>query len=345
VLGLKQYSLLIIIIFLSNIFILFLIKNYKKKFLNKFLDREFTKVQSFHNKPILRVGGIFIFFFILLSFLFFKDILILRYIFYMAIPVFFFSILEDFKIKISPVIRLLLLSILIFFCVKLFNLKIYSVQFYNIDQFLNRSQIFSLIFSTLCIILVINGSNFIDGFNGLLGIHSSIIILILSIINLFFGIFDLFFVSILFFICISIFLFYNFPKPRIFLGNSGAYLIGLILSILVIFTSQKTQYHKVYPFFFACLLNYIFFEVFFSFFRKIFYERKDPLFPDKKHLHMLVYKNLKTHNMTTLSINFFYLITIILGLFFFKNSGLLKVLFIIQIFLYLGFYYILIKKK
>jgi len=233
----------------------------------------------------------------------------------------------------------------VLFCVKLFNLSIYSVQFYNFDKFLNSSQIFSAIFSTLCIIFVLNGSNFIDGFNGLLGIHSSIIILILSIINFYFGNFDLFFISILFFTCTIIFLIYNFPKPRIFLGNSGAYLIGLILSILVILTCQKTQYHKVYPFFFACLLNYIFFEVFFSFFRKIFYEKKTPLLPDKKHLHMLVFKKLKTHIMTTLSINFFYFITIIVALFFFNYPGFLKFLFVMQIFLYMSFYLILLKKK
>jgi len=93
------------------------------------------------------------------------------------------------------------------------------------------------------------------------------------------------------------------------------------------------------------LLNYIFFETFFSFFRKIFYEKKNPLYPDKKHLHMLVFAKFKTHVKTTLVINFFYLVTILLALFFFKNSGFLKILFIVQIVLYITFYLILVKKK
>ena len=37
------------------------------------------------------------------------------------------------------------------------------------------------------------------------------------------------------------------------------------------------------------LLYYLFFEVFFSFIRKFLYEKKNPLIPDKKHLHMLFF--------------------------------------------------------
>jgi len=340
----KDYLLLAIIILSSIIFIILLVKNAKKKFFNRLLDFEFNKAQSFHSRPVPKIGGIFIFFFLILSYLFFNNLL-LREIFYMSFPIFLFSILEDLKIKIHPLIRLIILFIIIFFIVKFFNLTIYSVQFYMIDKFLNSSQIYSLIFSTICIVFLINGSNFIDGFNGLLGLHSAIIIFILSIINYYYGNYDLFFLCILFLICLVIFLIFNFPTSKIFLGNSGSYLIGLILAILVILTSQKTQYHKVYPFFFACLLNYIFFEIFFSFFRKVFYEKKNPLYPDKKHLHMLVFASFKTHFKTTLVINFFYFITLIIALFFFKNPGLLKVLFILQILLYIMSYLILLKKK
>jgi len=342
---LNDYLLLGIIILFSNAFILFLIKNSKKKFLGNLLDCEFSKTQAFHKKPVLKIGGILIYFFILLSSVVFRDSLLLRDIFYISTIVFFFSVLEDLKIKINPLIRLIILLLIIFFSVKSFNLKIYSVQFYNFDNFLNSNQIFSYIFTALCIVFVINGSNFIDGFNGLLGIHSSIIILILSIINFYFGNFELLFICILFLICLAIFLTFNFPNSKIFLGNSGSYLLGLVLAILVILTSQKTQYHKVYPFFFACLLNYIFFETFFSFFRKIVYEKKNPLYPDKKHLHMLVFSYFKTHVKTTLSINFFYILTMVVALFFFTYPGLLKILFILQILLYITIYLLLVTKK
>jgi len=341
----NKYLLLFIPIILSYILVVFLIKNSKKKFLSKLLDTEFSKAQAFHKKPVLKIGGILIYFFILLSSVVFSDSSLLRDLLYISTIVFFFSVLEDLKIKINPFARLLILLVIIFFCVKLFNLKVYSVQFYNFDNFLNNNQLLSLIFTALCIVFVINGSNFIDGFNGLLGIHSSIIILILGIINFYFGNFELLFICILFLICLTIFLTFNFPNSKIFLGNSGSHLLGLILAILVILTSQKTQYHKVYPFFFACLLNYIFFEIFFSFFRKIIYEKKNPLYPDKKHLHMLVFSYLKTHVKTTLSINFFYILTMVVVLFFFSYPGLLKILFILQILLYITIYLLLVAKR
>jgi len=341
----NKYLLLFIPIILSYILVFFLIKNSKKKFLSKLLDTEFSKAQAFHKKPVLKIGGILIYFFILLSSVVFSDSSLLRDILYISTIVFFFSVLEDLKIKINPLIRLIILLLIIFFSVKSFNLKIYSVQLYNFDNFLNSNQLLSFIFTALCIVFVINGSNFIDGFNGLLGIHSSIIILILGIINFYFGNFELLFICILFLICLTIFLTFNFPNSKIFLGNSGSYLLGLILAILVILTSQKTQYHKVYPFFFACLLNYIFFEVFFSFFRKIIYEKKNPLYPDKKHLHMLVFNYFKTHVKTTLSINFFYILTMVVVLFFLSYPGLLKILFILQILLYITIYLLLVSKR
>ncbi len=111
-------------------------------------------------------------------------------------------------------------------------------------------------------------------------------------------------------------------------------------------TSQKTQYHKVYPFFFACLLNYIFFETFFSFFRKIFYEKKNPLYPDKKHLHMLVFSYFKTHVKTTLSINFFYILTMVVVLFFFSYPGLFKnFIYFTNTFVHYNLFTISCKKK
>ena len=50
-------------------------------------------------------------------------------------------------------------------------------------EFLNNFleiDIFALFFICLCFLFVVNGSNLIDGFNGLLGIHSLIILLILT---------------------------------------------------------------------------------------------------------------------------------------------------------------------
>jgi len=88
----------------------------------------------------------------------------------------------------------------------------------------------------------------------------------------------------------------------------------------------------------------LFFEVFFSFCRKIFYEKKNPLYPDKKHLHMLLYNKIKSNPKTSIYINFYFTLTL-LPLFLIKNyPGILKMYFIFLIFLYCVFYLNLKKK-
>jgi len=89
-------------------------------------------------------------------------------------------------------------------------------------------------FICLCFLFIINGANLIDGFNGLLGIHSLIIFIVLFAINLINEnnnlMYILFYVSLL----TLIFLKFNFPKAQIFLGDSGAYLIGILIAITII---------------------------------------------------------------------------------------------------------------
>ena len=134
-------------------------------------------------------------------------------------------------------------------------------------EFLNhllKIDIFSLFFICLCFLFIINGSNLIDGFNGLLGFHALAIFIILLVINLIGENDNL--AYILFYIClvVLIFLKFNFPKAQMFLGDSGAYLVGTLISISTIKTSIANP--SISPFFFCVLLFYLFFEVFFSFF-------------------------------------------------------------------------------
>ena len=78
----------------------------------------------------------------------------------------------------------------------------------------------------------------------------------------------------------------NFPNAKIFLGDSGSYLMGSLVALNVIITNNLNP--NVSSFFFCTLLFYLFFEVFFSFFRKIL-QKKSPFHPDNSHLHMLSY--------------------------------------------------------
>jgi UDP-N-acetylmuramyl pentapeptide phosphotransferase/UDP-N-acetylglucosamine-1-phosphate transferase len=329
----------------------FVVKNYNLFFLHNTKDKEFYKPQAFHNRAIPRVGGflIFIFFIFFISIFFKKDYFFFK-IFTLASVFFIVGFLGDFNVKIKPEKRLLFMLIASFFLIYFFDIKIIRTQLFLLDYFISSHQIVSVIFVCLCFVFICNGCNFIDGFNGLLIIHSIIILCILYFINYQNGNVDFVKYLILFLLVSSVsVLFYNFPIAKIFLGDGGAYFLGVIISLIIIELSNLNQ--VISPFFFAGILFYIFFEVFFSFFRKIF-SNLSPLKPDTKHLHMLIFKyvfykvkNLEKANyLTGFLINIFYFFLIIPLLLNYKNMTFCKLYFLILINIYLLLYFFLKKK-
>jgi UDP-N-acetylmuramyl pentapeptide phosphotransferase/UDP-N-acetylglucosamine-1-phosphate transferase len=329
----------------------FLIKNYNLFFLYKTKDKDFYKPQAFHNKAIPRIGGllIFIFFTIFIIFFFEKNYLFFK-IFFLGSIFFLIGFLGDFNIKIKPEKRLFFMLIISFFLIYFFDIKIIRTQLFALDYFINSYEIISAIFICLCLVFICNGCNFIDGFNGLLIIHSIIILSILYFINYQNSNADFVKYLIIFLLVSSVsVLFYNFPKAKIFLGDGGAYFLGVIISLIIIELSNINQI--ISPFFFAGILFYIFFEVFFSFFRKIFLNFS-PLKPDNNHLHMLLFKWIfykiknreKANYLTGAFINIFYFIMILPLLFNYKNMTFCKIYFFVLINIYLLLYF-LIKEK
>ena len=93
---------------------------------------------------------------------------------------------------------------------------------------------FSVILTTFTIIVIINAFNLIDGINGLSGSISTLIALTLGT---WFYLVDKTGYAIMAFSlagAVVAFLKYNFTPARIFMGDTGALLLGLILSILII---------------------------------------------------------------------------------------------------------------
>ena len=310
------------LIFFGYFFSKYLLSIFKKSKSNLLADNQFQKLQAFHENSTYRLGGIIIFFLLILVFLylyFSRNIFFFEYISFCTL-FFFLGLADDLKINIAPKFRLL--TMIVFLIALLISNEIYikktGIEF--LDN-LVAIDIFSLMFMCLCFLFIINGSNLIDGFNGLLSIHALIIFIVLFAINLINENNNLIYLLFYFSLLTLIFLKFNFPKAQMFLGDSGAYLIGILIAISVIKTSSLNP--LISPFFFCILLFYLFFEVFFSFFRKLFVVRQSPFLPDRRHLHMSLYKLLLKQNKTKLRsnytvsiyINLIYLSLIILGLF------------------------------
>ena len=118
--------------------------------------------------------------------------------------------------------------------------------------------------------------------------------------------------------------------------------MGALAGLNVIITNNLNPTFS--SFFFCTLLFYLFFEVFFSFLRKLL-QKKSPIYPDDKHLHMLsFYKisrsfgKIKGNYLNSIIINFFYLILITPGLYFSQDPQLSKYWFFILLLIYLIIY-------
>ena len=256
------------------------------------IDDQFNKPQAFHESAISIAGGLSLFFSLLIiicNFLLFKNIFFFEYLSICTV-LFALGFIDDIRINIQPRIRLVLMIIFLIFLIKYNSFYIENTGIEVLNSWLENSEVFSLIFICLCFLFVINGANLVDGYNGLLVFHSLIILLNLFFINYLNENND--FANLLFFgiLILIIFLKYNFPKAKIFLGDGGSYLLGAFVAISVVKTSMLNP--TISPFYFCILLFYLFFEVFFSFFRKLIKEKISPIHPDQKHLHMLVYKML-----------------------------------------------------
>ena len=141
---------------------------------------------------------------------------------------FFFLGLYDDKYKLNPLKRLVLSILFIFIAIFLNNnllITNFSLSFYGNRIFLDN---LSIVFTIFCILILTNSLNFYDGING-----QSCLIFIYCFTYLFFrSDFNLFYLT-----SITLILIIMLPnlKNMFFLGDSGVYLISIILSISLIY--------------------------------------------------------------------------------------------------------------
>jgi UDP-GlcNAc:undecaprenyl-phosphate/decaprenyl-phosphate GlcNAc-1-phosphate transferase len=329
---------------LITFFIFLMTSKYSYRIKNgALLDKDFTKPQAFHRHAISRCGGVagiislnifFLIYFLLYSVVLYEYILISNLMFITGF-------LDDIKIKISPTKRLLLMIIFLFFSIYILSLEISNVDISFLLDFF-QIKFFSSIFVLLCFLFVINGANLIDGFNGLLAINLIIINLILLYINISNENSEFSMLLIAQMIILLSFLLFNFPNAKIFLGDSGSYVMGALVALNVIITNNLNPTYS--SFFFSTLLFYLFFEVFFSFLRKVV-QKKSPVHPDNKHLHMLSYKRLslvfgkdRGNYVNSTLINSVYFILVLPAIYFAKDPMVSRYWFFSLVVIYLIIY-------
>jgi len=228
-------------------------------------------------------GGIFI----ILIIIFFLNInLILKFLF---LVIFFIGFFSDINLLKSANLRFYLQLISVILILYISDLYIQSIRIEFIDNLLSYN-LFKIFFTTFCVLILINGSNFLDGVNTLvIGYYLLVLYFISFIDNGYFSIIDISFVH-LFVFTLLILLILN-CLSFLLLGDNGSYLISVFIGICLIDLANNNI--LISPYFVMNLLWYPAYETLFSIIRKISV-KKSALSPDNLHLHHLIYLYIKS---------------------------------------------------
>ncbi len=264
--------IILIINFLLNKFNL--IKDKKNTSLHKkFIENNFEPPFS---------GGIFI---ILTIIIYLNVSLIFKSLLLTIFLIGFFSDLNLFKsINLRFYLQLISVVLIIHFS----DLYIRSIRIEFIDNLLMNYP-FKIFFTTFCILILINGSNFLDGVNTLvIGYYTLVLYFISSVDSGNISIIENDFINLLIFALLILFILNCFNL--LLLGDNGSYIISVFVGIYLIDLANNNV--LISPYFVMNLLWYPAYETLFSISRKIL-TKKSPLSPDNLHLHQLVYVYLK----------------------------------------------------
>jgi len=312
-----------------------------------------NKPQRFHDVPISRAGGLGIFlstavsFWLLViskeslfnpSFIADKLSLTIFYLILSSLPAFLAGFYEDLRSNIKPKLRLLVMSLGAVLAIVLMDAIVYDIGLLTLPLWI------AIPFTLFAIVGVTNAINIIDGFNGLAGGVSIIVLSAFAMVSYIQD--DQLILNICLILIFAIlgFLVCNFPKGKIFLGDGGAYFIGFLLAIIsILLVGRNPEISTWFP---LVVLAYPIFEVLFSIYRKKFKRGGSAFEPDRVHFHMLIFKRISRNNPKT-SVHIWILVAFFnsISLPFYSNTTILMIIFVIFSATYIYLYRSIVRFK
>ena len=265
------------------------------KYLYPWLDKFTTKPigpQKIHEGNVPRLGGVSIFLTIIMMSLFqnfigYNDRNEILYVCLTFVPLFLIGFFEDITQLVAPNIRLFAAFVSAILLLLNFELSVTNVGIEGINNILNLKYI-SFFFTAFCIVFLTQAFNIIDGLNGLCLFTSIIAFTCIGIIAFTLDDFDSLYFPISFIVIVSGVLIFNFPFSKVFIGDSGAYIIGLLVSFSVLTLNKNNA--QLSPFVIVQVLIYPSYELIRSFFRRLFKKSSGVFEADNLHLHSVLYK-------------------------------------------------------
>ena len=264
-----------------------------------------------------------------------KDFII---IFVSSITVFAVGVLDD-RIDLSPLIKIILLSIISYLSIILSeNLTVTKFYISTYDTFFYL-EYFSIFFTILCLLTLINSFNLIDGINGLsIGV---MIIWFLSYLVLYNYQLEFFTNDssriLLLIIIINLFIIFVFNiRNTYFLGDSGTLFLSYFFGMLIIKATNENYLVGVSTFISAEQLIILFFIPFVDMIRVMLSRiknKKNPFYGDRNHLHHYILNYTNNKNLTILIYFFYVLVPIFLSIVF--NNVKIEFIIILSLTAYL----------
>lgn len=228
----------------------------------------------------------------------------LKYIFLAATIVFIIGIRDDL-IPMRPIYKLINQLIPTLLVIFFYDVTIYSL--YGIAGSWEFPILVKIVVTVFTVIVITNSFNLIDGIDGLAG---SIAIIASSVLGIWFMMINHIYLSALCFslvgVCVG-FLYYNWSPSKIFMGDTGALMIGFLLSCLIIIFLNENAALKMAHY--AKLENPITFAISIVMLPlidtlRVFIIRVrkgvSPFFPDNNHLHHMLLSKGYSHSKTVM---------------------------------------------
>lgn len=283
----------LLIAFIASFLINFWLVRYSHVHSRFTADSDLTGIQKFHAVAVPRVGGLGILIAIAVALFarYFENTEVGIFGLLLALsslPAFVAGLTEDITKKVGIRIRLLATVISAGCAGYVLNAWLGSVQVLGIDNLMLTYPFVAIAITCFAVGGVANAFNIIDGYNGLSAMVAVIILSGIAYVAFKVGDHEIMIAALAMIGALLGFLFWNYPRGLIFLGDGGAYLVGFwIAELSVLLTSRNPEVSKWFPLLLCC---YPIFETLFTIYRRMILKRVHPGMPDASHLHQLIYK-------------------------------------------------------
>jgi len=304
-------------------------------------------IRASHKGSVPIFGGIAIFSGIIFSLLFWADIENIQFILVSILIVFFVGVIDDLLV-LSPTKKIVGQIISVLILVFLQELQIDNMHgvlgIYELPDWV------SVLFTIFVVIVITNGFNLIDGVDGLAGGIGIIASFAFGIIALFMsdipGQGDMAIIAFTLMGALLGFLKYNFHPAKIFMGDTGSLVVGIILSVLAInsirygLVTDTIKLPNKGPLLAIVILAIPLFDSLRVFVARVI-KGRHPLSPGRGHIHHALLNLGFGHKYTSLALYFFSLVLILFSYFLLElniNMSILILAGISFILLYIPFY-------